>query len=112
MPSIKTSPNFLYFGKGLFFFPDLADLEAKENILDKMIANCTKSLKEMTENPDNSRYPLYESFSSSVCPQLVVLWHSQKRVPYGSVVKCSACDNEVLGSRLTGFHGSVLWQDT
>ena len=40
------------------FIPDLADLEAKENRLDEMIISCTKSLKELTENPDNSKYPL------------------------------------------------------
>ncbi|KAL4218266.1 E2F transcription factor 3 [Mactra antiquata] len=37
---------------------DLADLDAKELILDQMITSCTKSLKELTENKENSRYPL------------------------------------------------------
>ncbi|KAK3578409.1 hypothetical protein CHS0354_035610 [Potamilus streckersoni] len=36
---------------------DVADLEAKENLLDDLIAKCTKGLKQMTENPENSKYP-------------------------------------------------------
>lgn len=35
---------------------DVADLEKKENILDKLIADCTKSLRELTEGADNSKY--------------------------------------------------------
>ncbi|KAL3891670.1 hypothetical protein ACJMK2_003922 [Sinanodonta woodiana] len=36
---------------------DMADLEAKENLLDDLIAKCTKGLKQMTENQENSKYP-------------------------------------------------------
>lgn len=45
---------------------DLADLETKENILDQMINSCTRSLKELTENPDNSRlaYVTYQDIRS------------------------------------------------
>lgn len=45
---------------------DIADLEAKENILDQMITSCTRSLKELTENPDNSRlaYVTYQDIRS------------------------------------------------
>ena len=38
-------------------FSDVADLEKKESILDKLIADCTKSLRELTEGPDNTGYP-------------------------------------------------------
>lgn len=34
---------------------DVADLEAKENMLDNLIANCTKQLKAMTEESDNKQ---------------------------------------------------------
>ncbi|XP_052271226.1 transcription factor E2F3-like isoform X2 [Dreissena polymorpha] len=33
-----------------------SDLEAKENRLDQIITSCTRSLKETTENPENSKY--------------------------------------------------------
>ena len=41
----------------LIIVSDVADLEKKESILDKLIADCTKSLRELTEGPDNTRYP-------------------------------------------------------
>ncbi|CAG2197502.1 E2F3 [Mytilus edulis] len=37
---------------------DVADLEAKENELDHLIATCTKQLKMLTEDAQNSKYPL------------------------------------------------------
>ena len=41
-----------------YFFSDLADLETKENRLDECIISCTKQLKHLTEDAENSRYPL------------------------------------------------------
>ena len=45
------------FSDCLNFISDVADLEKKESILDKLIADCTKSLRELTEGPDNTGYP-------------------------------------------------------
>ncbi|KAK7463279.1 hypothetical protein BaRGS_00038146 [Batillaria attramentaria] len=36
---------------------DIADLEAKENVLDQMIQNCTRQLRMLTEDTENARYP-------------------------------------------------------
>ncbi|EDO36659.1 predicted protein [Nematostella vectensis] len=36
---------------------DLADLDAKENQLDQLIANCRAELKQLTEDPETSKYP-------------------------------------------------------
>ncbi|GFR94437.1 transcription factor E2F6-like [Elysia marginata] len=37
---------------------DMADLRSKENALDKLIANTTRQLRNMTEDSENARYPL------------------------------------------------------
>ncbi|KAK3088358.1 hypothetical protein FSP39_018109 [Pinctada imbricata] len=42
---------------------EVADLEAKENHLDHLIANCTKQLKQMTEDSHNSKYPSLKNFT-------------------------------------------------
>ncbi|KAL5013673.1 hypothetical protein ScPMuIL_007943 [Solemya velum] len=38
---------------------DIADLEAKETLLDRMIGSCAKQLKQLTEEKENSKYPFY-----------------------------------------------------
>ena len=37
---------------------DVADLEAKESFLDRMIASCRSELKNLTEDADVAKYPL------------------------------------------------------
>lgn len=37
----------------------MADLRTKENVLDKLIANTTRQLRNMTEDSENARYPLF-----------------------------------------------------
>ena len=37
---------------------DVADMDAKENILDHMIQNCTRQLRMLTEDSENAKYPL------------------------------------------------------
>lgn len=36
---------------------DVADLEAKESFLDRMIEGCRTELKSLTEDPDIIKYP-------------------------------------------------------
>ena len=36
---------------------DVADLEAKESFLDRMIEGCRSELKSLTEDPDVIKYP-------------------------------------------------------
>ena len=47
-------------------FSDIADLEAKENIVDELIRNCSLQLKMMTEDPENARlaYVTYQDIRS------------------------------------------------
>ena len=42
----------------IFFITDVADLQAKENRIDELIKKCTNELGTLTEDPENSRYPL------------------------------------------------------
>ena len=70
--------------------PDVADLEKKESILDKLIADCTKSLRELTEGPDNTGYPFYvhriEKSYVIMLPWvrnsfLTYLYHKDRKIP-------------------------------
>ena len=36
---------------------DIADLEAKENLLDQLVGNCRSELKFLTEDQETSKYP-------------------------------------------------------
>lgn len=41
----------------LILFSELSYLDNKENILDQLVEHCTKQLKHLTENQENSKYP-------------------------------------------------------
>lgn len=41
---------------------DVADLDAKEIFLDRMIDSCRQELKDLTEDKDVAKYPLIANF--------------------------------------------------
>lgn len=49
---------------------DVADLDAKESFLDRMIASCRTELKNLTEDSVVAKYPFY-LFSCSTCVHFV-----------------------------------------
>ena len=52
--SLNWRLNFYYI-RTIFFYLDMADLRTKENGLDKLIANCTRQLRTLTEDSENAR---------------------------------------------------------
>lgn len=45
---------------------DIADLVAKESFLDRMIEGCRSEIKNLTEDPEVSKYPFQYEFMTSL----------------------------------------------
>ena len=55
---------------------DVADLEAKESFLDRMINNCRAELKHLTDDPEIARYPFTEVILRLLLPMyLTQIYH-------------------------------------
>ncbi|KAL8578857.1 hypothetical protein ACOMHN_022150 [Nucella lapillus] len=75
---------------------DVADLEAKENSLDRLISNSTRQLRLLTEDTENARYPLDQKKNVSTKRESPLTCDTLAYVTYQDIRSLRSLDDQTV----------------